>query len=460
MKYNLPECAVKPLEIHQTPYLNTSVEEGTWNYVDQKVKRAQKEIIFTLDNTEYLDLSSIQLYASVNIYPIESPVNVEAEIKQNTQDSIAPVNNFLHSLWEKVSLKCGSVELDNPTSSYAYKDYFLKLLNYGHEEKSTLFSSAFFYKDTAGQFDNYSVSTETEETVVIKKDSLTNGTSDSTIKLKTPRATNAGFLERRKLLIENKGKIELMGQLQCDLFSTESYILPGTKLELTLYKNPDEFCLLGSDKNKYGIYINDIKLRIRTQTIAKQVQNAHTLALTRNPACYHVKESRVSVFKVNTSGKKVEEKVSEGKIPNKIIFGLSNYSYNTTTNPFNFRNFNVNRIECRVGKNQRPYTYTLNLDYPTNHYLNGYMTLFDLSNKSNLGNNITREDYPNGNCLYGFNLEPILNCSGDFVSISKEEEVTIKINFASQPEEPSLDLICYLEFDKVIEFDKDKKAVE
>jgi hypothetical protein len=207
----------------------------------------------------------------------------------------------LHLLWEKISLKCGSVELDNPTSSYAYKDYFLKLLNYGHEEKITLFSSAFFYKDTAGQFDNYSVTTETEETVVIKKESLTNGTSDSTIKVKTPRATNAGFLQRRNLLIENKGKIELMGQLQCDLFSTESYILPGT------------------------------------------------------------------------SGKKVEEKVSEGKIPNKIIFGLSNFSYNTTSNPFNFRNFNVNRIECRVGKNQRPYTFTLNLDYPTNHNLNGYI---------------------------------------------------------------------------------------
>ena len=33
MKHNLPECAIKPLGVHQTPYINTSVEEGTWNYV-------------------------------------------------------------------------------------------------------------------------------------------------------------------------------------------------------------------------------------------------------------------------------------------------------------------------------------------------------------------------------------------------------------------------------------------
>ena len=88
------------------------------------------------------------------------------------------------------------------------------------------------------------------------------------------------------------------------------------------------------------------------------------------------------------------------------------------------------------------------------------MTLFDLSNKSNICNNITREDYPDGYCLYGFNLEPILNCSGDFVSVSKEEEVTIKITFKTQPDETSLDLICYLEYDKLIEFDKDKKVIE
>jgi hypothetical protein len=51
MKYNLPECAIKPLDVHQTPYINTSVEEGTWNYVDQKVQNAQKEIIFSIENT-------------------------------------------------------------------------------------------------------------------------------------------------------------------------------------------------------------------------------------------------------------------------------------------------------------------------------------------------------------------------------------------------------------------------
>jgi hypothetical protein len=124
--------------------------------------------------------------------------------------------------------------------------------------------------------------------------------------------------------MDNKGKLELMGQLQFDLFSTENYILPGTKLEITLFKNPDEFCLMGSDKDKYGINIVDIKLRTRTQTISKQVQNAHALALSRNPACYLIKETKVVTHKLNTSGKTVTQKISEGKIPNKVILGLSN----------------------------------------------------------------------------------------------------------------------------------------
>jgi hypothetical protein len=42
----------------------------------------------------------------------------------------------------------------------------------------------------------------------------------------------------------------------------------------------------------------------------------------------------------------------------------------------------------------------------------------------------------------------------------KEEEVTIKITFKTQPDETSLDLICYIEYDKIIEFDEDKKVIE
>ena len=52
---------------------------------------------------------------------------------------------------------------------------------------------------------------------------------------------------------------------------------------------------MGTDKEKYGINIVDIKLRIRTQTISKQVQNAHTLAISRNPACYLIKESKYQI---------------------------------------------------------------------------------------------------------------------------------------------------------------------
>jgi hypothetical protein len=54
MKYNLPECAVKPLEIHQTPQYKRG--RRNMELCRSKSKKAQKEIIFTLDNTEYLDL--------------------------------------------------------------------------------------------------------------------------------------------------------------------------------------------------------------------------------------------------------------------------------------------------------------------------------------------------------------------------------------------------------------------
>ena len=166
MKY-ANECISSQLDLFCLPSLDTSLEEGSWIYLEQQIKDAQNEIIFNIDQSEYLDLTSCMLYVSVKIHKkLESnstTLTVDTPLEESA--AIAPVNNFLHSLWKKVHVKIDTIDVEDTTSLYAYKEYILKILNTGHEEQGSLLSASCFYKDDGGQFENYEILTEEKKEI-------------------------------------------------------------------------------------------------------------------------------------------------------------------------------------------------------------------------------------------------------------------------------------------------------
>ena len=87
--------------------------------------------------------------------------------------------------------------------------------------------------------------------------------------------------------------------------------LKKVKLNIKLFRNEDKFCLLGDDASKFSINIMDIKLRVRTQKLSAQVQNAHNALLQKNPAIYHMKSSLVKKFSVGTAGSNFKLEISK-----------------------------------------------------------------------------------------------------------------------------------------------------
>jgi hypothetical protein len=452
------ECINSMINVHEIPALDTANEAGRWHYIDQQVAKAQDEITFKLESTDYIDLSSVQLYCLANVYPnlTESSSNTKDTLL-STNAPIGIVNNFLHSLWKTVSVTIGDLEIDNSSSLYSFKEYILKILNSSPHEEHSVLGSAVFFKDDAGEFNNFKLVTETAKVQKVKGEQ-----GDQAVEITTKEFvnTNSGFLKRRNLLISGNGKIEMMGHLQCDIFNVSKLLLPNTTLNIKLFRNEDKFCILGDDASKYSINIMDIKLRVRTQKLSAQVQNAHNALLLKNPAIYHMKSSLVKKFSVGTAGSNFKLEISKGKVPNVVIVALSNYGQlnSANKNPFNFQHFGVKEIEFRVGEYQIPYAYILKMNYANNQYLNAYTSLFDVVSKPDLGNNITRQDYPNGYALYGFNLQSSINCVGDFAALAKEGPVTIEVTFATKPTEDDLDLYCYLEYDKFLEINSSREA--
>ena len=94
-------------------------------------------------------------------------------------------------------------------------------------------------------------------------------------------------------------------------------------------------------------------------------------------------------------------------------------------------------------------------------YLDGYMTLFDALNNHNVGNNISRTDWPNGFPIFAFNLQPISTCNGEYLTSKKKSLLTVDLQFAQKSLDTygksDISLIVFFEFCTQIEIDKDLK---
>ena len=93
-----------------------------------------------------MQLSKTSLYLQVTI--------LKDKTKVELTESVAPVNNFLHSLFSQIELSFNGQSFENSNNVYPYKAYITDLLNYGQDSKNSYLQSGLFYKDDGNQFDN------------------------------------------------------------------------------------------------------------------------------------------------------------------------------------------------------------------------------------------------------------------------------------------------------------------
>lgn len=177
---NSPQCIKSELDLFYVPPTNTSIESGGWGVYHPVsiIDHNDGPLEFYIPATEndYIHLSKTLLYLQVDFQKINTVIA--------TTDNFSPVNNFASSLFSQidVSLKNESIETSN--STYAYKAYITDQLNFGEDAKTSVMQSNLFYKDTAGEME----STEIDST----------------------KAHNHGYVERRSVVMEGSGSIELL----------------------------------------------------------------------------------------------------------------------------------------------------------------------------------------------------------------------------------------------------------
>lgn len=126
------------LDLFATPPTQTSVESGKLVFfrpISTIANDAPIEFYIPGSGDEYIDLSRTMLYLKVRITP-------KNEIKDKTEKtySVAPMNNWLHSLFSQVDISLNQKCVTPPSNSYMYRSYIEHLLNFGTDAKKKSFN--------------------------------------------------------------------------------------------------------------------------------------------------------------------------------------------------------------------------------------------------------------------------------------------------------------------------------
>ena len=189
------------LDLFAVPPTQTSIEDGRWiehQPLTSLDSGGQIEFILPGTRDAYIDLANTYLIIRAKVVRA-----VGTELAPDTP--VAPVNNWLHSLFSQVDVYLNDTLVTLSSNTYPFRAYVDTLLSYGAEAKTTQLTSQLWYKDTAGHMD-----------------------------ATTADGGNTGLVERRRHISESR-VVEMMGRLYVDLFLQGGYEF-GLEIESVLGK--------------------------------------------------------------------------------------------------------------------------------------------------------------------------------------------------------------------------------
>ena len=464
-------CEKSEVDLFSVPPTQLSLEKGRW--IDYRplssVENPDSAITFLIAGTdEYLDLSKTILVVEGKIANGDG-----TKLSGNNQTSVAPVNNFLHSLFKQIDVYLNGKQVTPAMSTYAYRSYIETLLNYDASAEKSQLSSALYFKDTAGEMDQDGALPRPKNVKV--KNVTTN--SEETVSITIPGTGNQGFAKRHEF-IQNGNQFVLSGPIFSDVFMSDRLLLNMLNLKVVLNRTPDAFCLM--DKNGKGSMINpkvkltDVILKIRKVKVDQTVNDATEIMLKQTPALYPIRRVECKVLNIPSDFPSVrKDNIFSGIIPKSFVFGLvsvdaSNGVYGK--NPYNFAHFGVKTVTLTANGEEIPFK-QLTLQYPLDlegkidpatddvDFVQAYNTLFSGTGKmyANTGLDITREEYAGGYALYAFDLTPDMCNTTDYFNAVQRGSLSVHITLHSHDE--PIAMVCYGDFENVIRIDSKRNVI-
>ena len=383
---------------------------------------ANNPLVFQIEpGNDFVDLGQTVLKMTLSI--------TDSAGEDLADDQVAgPINNFANSLFSQVSVSLKNNVISHPNPNYAYKSYFDNLLNYSVDAKESWLTYEGFYMDEATKFDKNS---------------------------------NAGLLARKELFADGR-KCEVATRLHCDINFQRNLIPSNLDITYVLTPSRQEFVMQNfSTTKKYNINIDDAKLVVRKIKLSPERVLSFERDIAKEEIRIPISYVKLNTYTLSTGIKSFEKNgLFTGALPELCVFGLvdnSAYTGSFTSNPFNFKNFDLSQAQFVINGRACP-TQPLKLDFETKNVYDGYSSLFKALGKSfhDSSNGLSVEDYCEGTALYALNLNSNTRCPHD--DIVSKGTIDINLKFDTGLPNP-VTLIVYSQIETAVLIDKYRNVV-
>ena len=443
------ECMKSELELFHVH--DTQASLGNYRYVKYYPitsldRGGPLEIVVQGNSDTYFDLYDTYLFLDFNIVNTDGTAITKVTDATNAtynKQLVAPVNLFHSSFFRSAEIYLNSKLVSQTDNLYPYKALIQNLTTYGKEAKETFLSRSIYYEDTGSDLDAF-------------------GTSDVIAdESEIDDAANKG-LAKRFLISRNSQSFSSFGKIYSEIFQQLKLIPGDNEIRIKLHRSDPSFCLHAKENSRYEINIDKAILYVKQFEIPAHIREAHVKVHKELNMKFPVKHVEMKFFtKGATRVDLSEQNLVTGTLPRKCYICLvdsESFNGKITKNPFNFKHFNVSEITLRKNGTAVPYE-KISLDFTNKKYDEGYFSFLQSSGLlySNGGPNISYDQFSNGYAIYGFDFSSDPSPYNRCLDLIQEGKLSLDISLKTAASKP-LTIVVYLEYDKVIEIDKDKNV--
>lgn len=369
---------------------------------------------------EYLDLEKLILYFKIKVKKNKA-IATEAD-----WETISPVNYLLHSMIKQVDIFIGDKQISTTNPTYGYKAYFEAFFGFSKDQKQTHLTSALWYDDE-----------DLKEEILVKKQSK---------------------------YLRNYRELDLMGRLHTDLTFQGRNLIGGTKLIFRILLNDPKFYLM-SKTHKPEVEILEAALFAHRAKVSQHIVEAHHNALRISTAKYPITMNKLKPFTIPKGAFDANiDNVHSGQLPRRIFIAfVKNLAYygDYNLNPFYFEHFNISSLAVYLDGIQYP-AKAFAPDFSEKVYQRELYSLYEALDMldSDPTFYINRDNYDNGNTIFGINFAPDLSSgcgAAGHLNQLKFGSLRLTVRFSKALDEP-ITVLIFCEFDKLLEIDINRKA--
>ena len=454
------ECSLTPLEIFDIPPTQTAIEKiYDVEFLPMSALRDGGVVEFYIPASaeDYIDLKNSKLYIKARIMRDDN-VGVGNEV-------VAPVNNFLQSMWSNVELMVNDRLITHSNNVHGYVSTISHLIHDSEESLNSERQMQMLYKDTAGQMDVYDARRPNENDLVPGisyryRTPAADGNQDPYERIDPNEVVGNSGLHKRWKICRGSRMFEMLGSIRLDLFDQLKYLPNGVSMQLRLHHQKRAFSLMAQGNQQYKIDIVSASFIVRKIKPSPGVLLGHADALKLKPAQYPITRKECKSFAIPQGLSQFkQDNIFLGQLPSRVVIAMvdgDSFTGQYNRNPYNFKHYNVNFVQIYAdGEPVRSRAFKPDIE--NRCYIDSFSSLFRDKSDGDVGTIIKHDDWLRGYTLFNFKLSSDADCD-DHTSLIKHGNLRVELQFETALAN-SIQVLVYAEFDNILKIDSDRQVL-